>query len=484
MGKGSSKTTVVTAEGAEDGDPEPVVKGNRVLYPKLNEVRMEELVMEFGETFDRKTLELLHQRFCDLYFRHTPDSVDSGGDSPRGKGKKKKKKKKRKKSRDEGDGKGKKSKRSRKGSKNQATAEDPADRTLGLDDFLCQPEFIHNPLRHRFTAGFEFEGDPVAIDLRAFIRAFCTLAEGANREEKLRFAFRVHDVDGDGQISSDDMLATLRSTILFDATVHTPERQEEILKEVVEFLMDEATEDGDDYLNQQEFQRIVRETEYQDKLTVRFKPKWNLALWMAKEARKEARAEAKRQKAELKRKKAYEKWVEKTGGKDGGKKVLTIDEWEAMKARVAKEKAAAAAAKKKKKKKKKKGKKGEDDVEELENEDSDGSKSSKKGSKKKKKSRKKKKKKKGSKDDFTDIAKEGSDDDDGAGLDADGKRRKRANKKLLRSMRGVRRMRSATKEMGRGMTYQDIGVATAAGVAGIGALAAGGAAAMNALAGD
>ena len=37
----------------------------------------------------------------------------------------------------------------------------------------------------------EFEGDPVALDLRAFIRAFCTLAEGAPRDEKLRFAFRV-----------------------------------------------------------------------------------------------------------------------------------------------------------------------------------------------------------------------------------------------------------------------------------------------------
>ena len=126
--------------------------------------------MEFGETFDRPMLESLHQRFCDLYFRHTPDDDGGGkgssgvGSSPKDGGSKKKHKKKKK----------------RKKSKGRNDV-DPADRTLGLDDFLVQPEFIHNPLRHRMVAGFEFEGDPVAIDLRAFIRAFCTLAEGAPR---------------------------------------------------------------------------------------------------------------------------------------------------------------------------------------------------------------------------------------------------------------------------------------------------------------
>ena len=214
--------------------------------------------MEFGETFDRPMLESLHQRFCDLYFRHTPDDDGGGkGSSPKedgGSKKKHKKKKKRKKSKGRND-------------------VDPADRTLGLDDFLVQPEFIHNPLRHRMVAGFEFEGDPVAIDLRAFIRAFCTLAEGAPRDEKLRFAFRVHDVDGDGRVSFDDMLATLRSTILFDPAVHSPEQQEEILREVALNTMAESDEDHDalnGHLSYSEFQQIVRETEFEDKLTVYF----------------------------------------------------------------------------------------------------------------------------------------------------------------------------------------------------------------------
>ena len=91
---------------------------------------------------------------------------------------------------------------------------------LSREDFLRIPELAINPLGDRIVHAFFYEsknGDDDKVDFKDFVRVLAhfrpikkTKENKVNtRMEKLHFAFRMYDLDGDDKISKQELLAVL-----------------------------------------------------------------------------------------------------------------------------------------------------------------------------------------------------------------------------------------------------------------------------------
>jgi len=83
------------------------------------------------------------------------------------------------------------------------------------------------------------------------------------REEKLRFAFRMYDLDGDDRISKEELLAVL--TMMVGANIC-----EEQLVSIAERTIMEADTDKDNLISFQEFKKVLERTDVEQKMSIRF----------------------------------------------------------------------------------------------------------------------------------------------------------------------------------------------------------------------
>ncbi|KAL7294640.1 calcineurin B homologous protein 1 [Trichogramma pretiosum] len=143
--------------------------------------------------------------------------------------------------------------------------------TLSREDFLRIPELAINPLGDRIVNAFFEESNSDRVNFLQFMQVLARFRpikkNGMNilnsREEKLRFAFKMYDLDNDDLISKEELLAILQ--MMVGANI-----SEEQLSSIAERTLSEADEDGDNMINFEEFCKALERTDVEQKMSIRF----------------------------------------------------------------------------------------------------------------------------------------------------------------------------------------------------------------------
>jgi len=146
---------------------------------------------------------------------------------------------------------------------------------LAREDFLRIPELAINPLGDRIVHAFFYEsknGEEDKVDFKDFVRVlahFRPIKKNSEknklntRMEKLHFAFRMYDLDGDDKISKEELLAVL--TMMVGANI-CPEQ----LVSIAERTIIEADTDKDNLISFEEFAKVLERTDVEQKMSIRF----------------------------------------------------------------------------------------------------------------------------------------------------------------------------------------------------------------------
>merc|ERR1712013_167389 len=146
---------------------------------------------------------------------------------------------------------------------------------LSREDFLRIPELAINPPGDRIVHAFFYESknaDEEKVDFKDFVRVVAHFRPVKKnpvknklntRMEKLHFAFRMYDLDGDDKISKEELLAVL--TMMVGANI-SPEQ----LLSIAERTILEADEDKDDLISFEEFAKVLERTDVEQKMSIRF----------------------------------------------------------------------------------------------------------------------------------------------------------------------------------------------------------------------
>ena len=84
--------------------------------------------------------------------------------------------------------------------------------TIERDEFLALPQVSSNPLATRMIAIFDEDGGG-DVDFQEFVSGLSAFSSKGNKEEKLRFAFKVYDIDRDGYISNGELFIVLKMMV-------------------------------------------------------------------------------------------------------------------------------------------------------------------------------------------------------------------------------------------------------------------------------
>ncbi|XP_004848255.2 calcineurin subunit B type 2 [Heterocephalus glaber] len=132
--------------------------------------------------------------------------------------------------------------------------------TLSVEEFMCLPELQHNPLVKRVIDIFDTDGNE-EVDFKEFITGISQFSVRGNEEQKLRFAFRIYDIDKDGYISNGELFRVLK--MMVGENLSNWQLQQLVDKTII--VMDK---DGDRRLSFQEFSALVRHLEFHKKLVL------------------------------------------------------------------------------------------------------------------------------------------------------------------------------------------------------------------------
>lgn len=146
--------------------------------------------------------------------------------------------------------------------------------TLCRDDFLRIPELAINPLGDRIVDAFFMEDDVTEgeeCNFKQFMRTLarfrpvkCNTENPLNtREEKLKFAFKIYDLDKDGKISKDDLLGILRMMVGVNIS-------DEQLGGIAQRAIDDADQDNDGMISFDELSKVMENVNLNSKMSIRF----------------------------------------------------------------------------------------------------------------------------------------------------------------------------------------------------------------------
>ncbi|KAG5669900.1 hypothetical protein PVAND_000190 [Polypedilum vanderplanki] len=143
--------------------------------------------------------------------------------------------------------------------------------TLSREDFLRIPELAINPLCDRIVHSFFTDSNDDRVNFRQFMQVlarFRTIKPGKDnklnsREEKLRFAFKMYDLDDDETISKDELLNILH--MMVGANIS----QDQLLS-IAERTILEADQSGIGKITFEDFCRVLERSDIEKKMSIRF----------------------------------------------------------------------------------------------------------------------------------------------------------------------------------------------------------------------
>ena len=123
---------------------------------------------------------------------------------------------------------------------------------IETDELLNVPELKNNPIVRRVISIFDINQDG-KISFYEFIVGLSALTDiSLNRMDKLNFAFKIYDNDGDGYISNSDLFKTIK--LLTGNSMNNLQ-----IQQVVDRTIVNADKDYDGKLNFEEFVDCVQD---------------------------------------------------------------------------------------------------------------------------------------------------------------------------------------------------------------------------------
>nr|CAD7592319.1 unnamed protein product [Timema genevievae] len=137
--------------------------------------------------------------------------------------------------------------------------------SLSIDEFMSLPELQQNPLVQRVIDIFDADGNG-EVDFKVlvfieFIQGVSQFSVKGDKESKLRFAFRIYDMDNDGYISNGELFQVLKMMVGNNL-------KDTQLQQIVDKTILFADRDEDGKINFEEFCSVVGNTDIHKKMVV------------------------------------------------------------------------------------------------------------------------------------------------------------------------------------------------------------------------
>ncbi|CAF1394279.1 unnamed protein product [Adineta steineri] len=117
--------------------------------------------------------------------------------------------------------------------------------SLSIQEFMSIPELQQNPLVQRVIDIFDTDGNG-EIDFKEFIGGISQFSVKGDKESKLRFAFKIYDMDKDGFISNGELFQVLKMMVGSNL-------KDSQLQQIVDKTIINADKDGDGKISFDEF---------------------------------------------------------------------------------------------------------------------------------------------------------------------------------------------------------------------------------------
>ncbi|MCJ1382905.1 Calcineurin subunit B [Xylographa soralifera] len=99
------------------------------------------------------------------------------------------------------------------------------------------------------------------VDFQEFVSGLSAFSSKGNKEEKLRFAFKVYDIDRDGYISNGELFIVLKMMVGSNL-------KDMQLQQIVDKTIMEADKDRDGKISFEEFTKMVENTDVSTSMTL------------------------------------------------------------------------------------------------------------------------------------------------------------------------------------------------------------------------
>lgn len=132
--------------------------------------------------------------------------------------------------------------------------------SLSIDEFMSLPELKQNPLVQRVIEIFDTDGNG-EVDFKEFIEGVSLFSVKGDKLSKLRFAFKIYDIDRDGYISNGELFQVLK--IMVGNNLKDGQLQQIVDKTIIN-----ADTDGDGKISFEEFCAVVGNMDVHKKMVV------------------------------------------------------------------------------------------------------------------------------------------------------------------------------------------------------------------------